>query len=154
DQALRRVFDILAKNNLLDSTVVIITADHGEAFGEKQMITHSFGNEGDREATHRVPLVIALPPAYGPRDRTVSVQTSSADIAPTIYDLAGLDWSKLNDMALPGRFGKSLVPYFGATFADMRLRAVTTEAAALSSTEAADARKKAEERLRALGYLR
>lgn len=152
DRAVRRLFDILAEKKLLDSTVVIITSDHGESFGEKHMITHSMSNQGDREATHRVPLIIGLPPAYNTRNRTVDAPTSSADIAPTIYELAGLDWSKIGDKALPGRFGRSLVPFFGATFTT-RLHALQAEAATLSEKELAATRKKAEQRLRALGYL-
>ena len=154
DAALRRIFDILAGKKLLDSTVVIITSDHGESFGEKNLITHSFGNQGDRETTHHVPLVIVLPAAYRVRNHVIDRPASSADIAPTIYDLAGLDWSTLSEKALPGRFGKSLVPYFWAAPGTERLRSVATDAAPLSSDEQAAIRKEAERRLRALGYVR
>jgi arylsulfatase A-like enzyme len=154
DAALRRIFDILSEQKLLDSTVVIITSDHGESFGEKHLITHSFGNEGDREVTHRVPLVIVLPGSYRVRNHAIDVETSSADIAPTIYDLVGLDWSKLSQKALPGRFGKSLAPYFWSARGDERPRAMDASAEALSDDEQAAIRKSAEQRLRALGYLR
>lgn len=154
DAALRRIFDILEENKLLDSTVVIITSDHGESFGEKHLITHSFGNAGDLEATHRVPLVIVLPESYRVRSHAIDVQTSSADIAPTIYDLVGLDWSGLSQKALPGRFGKSLVPYFRAAPGNEQARSMDVNARELSADEQAIIRKMAEQRLRALGYLR
>jgi arylsulfatase A-like enzyme len=154
DEVLRRIFDILTEQKLLDSTVVIITSDHGESFGEKHFITHSLGNEGDREATHRVPLVIVVPAAYRVLNHAVDVQTSSADIAPTIYDLVGLDWSKVSEKALPGRFGKSLVPYFWAAPGNGRLRTMNADGKELSADEQDAIRKNAEQRLRALGYLR
>ena len=154
DAAVRRIFDILAEKKLLESTVVIITSDHGEAFGEKHLITHSFGNQGDREVTHRVPLVIVLPGSYRVRNHAIDVQTSSADIAPTIYDLIGLDWSKLSQKTLPGRFGKSLVPYFWFAPANGPGRVMDTRANALSTEEQEAIRKEAERRLRSLGYLR
>ena len=151
---MRRIFDILAEKKLLESTVVIITSDHGEAFGEKHLITHSFGNQGDREVTHRVPLLIVLPGSYLVRNHAIDVQTSSADIAPTIYDLAGLDWSKLSQKALPGRFGKSLAPYFWFAPPNRSERAMDNNATALSPGEQELIRKEAERRLRSLGYLR
>jgi arylsulfatase A-like enzyme len=154
DDALRRIFDILAEKKLLDSTVVIITSDHGEAFGEKHLITHSFGNAGDREVTHRVPLVIVLPASYRVRNHAPGVETSSADVAPTIYDLVGLDWSKLSQKVLPGRYGKSLVPYFWAAAGSGRSRPIEANGAPLSEDEQAAIRRNAERRLRALGYLR
>jgi len=154
DDALRRIFAILAEKKLLDSTVVIITSDHGEAFGEKHLITHSFNNEGDREATHRVPLLIVLPGSYRVSNHAVDVQTSSADIAPTIYDLVGLDWSKLGDKTLPGRFGKSLLPYFWTAPGKNPLRPIDADAESLSAAEQEAIHKEAERRLRAFGYLR
>src|SRR3954454_15053581 len=41
DDAVRRIFNILAERKLLDSTIVIITSDHGESLGEQHLITHS-----------------------------------------------------------------------------------------------------------------
>jgi len=154
DAVVRRIFDVLAEKKLLDSTVVIITSDHGESFGEKHLITHSFSNEGDREATHRVPLLIVLPASYRVRNHTIDVETSSADIAPTIYDFVGLDWSKLSEKALPGRFGKSLMPYFWVVPGKDRLRMIDPEGEVLTPDQQAAIRKEAERRLRALGYLR
>jgi arylsulfatase A-like enzyme len=155
DQTLRSVFAMLRERGLLDSTIVVITADHGEAFGESEMLTHSFGNKGDREATHRVPLLFILPPAYGASGVQAQVETSGADLAPTLYDLAGVDWSAVSHEALPGNFGKSLVPYFGATIRTAYGAAASVDGRAnVTPEDLAKSRSEAEKRLRSLGYIR
>jgi len=154
DDALRSVFAMLRKHDLLDSTIVVITADHGEAFGERDMLTHSFGNKGDREATHRIPLLFILPPAYGAAGVAPQVETSGADVAPTLYDLAGIDWSAVSHQALPGNYGKSLVPYFGANIRTAYSTQLAIDQPNVTPEEMAKSRSEAEKRLRSLGYIR
>jgi arylsulfatase A-like enzyme len=155
DQTLRAVFAMLRERGLLDSTIVVVTSDHGEAFGESEMLTHSFGNKGDREATHRIPLLFILPPAYGASGVQAQVETSGADVAPTLYDLAGVDWAAVSHEALPGNFGKSLVPYFGATIRTAYGAAASVDGRPnVTPEEIAKSRSEAEKRLRSLGYIR
>lgn len=78
-------------------TAVIVTADHGEAFGEKGALKHAFELW---EVLVKVPLFIHIP---GVAPKKIPRWRSHVDLVPTIYDLMGL---KKPD-GLPGT---SLVP--------------------------------------------
>ncbi len=83
DDRLGRLLDSLAHRGLLDHTIVIVTSDHGEEFGEHGLFDH--GNSVYRQAT-QVPLVIVAPrvPAGG----TAAAPVSLRDLPRTILDLA------------------------------------------------------------------
>lgn len=102
DAELERLFTELERRGVLDSTIVVITSDHGEEFLEHGIFGH--GNTAYRAAV-QVPLFIAYPgrvPA-GPVPRaTVSLR----DVAATILDLAGLP--------ADGIAGQSLAPFWAA----------------------------------------
>lgn len=67
-------------------TAVVMTSDHGEAFGEAGRWKH----EDITEPQVRVPLIVRLPePA--PSARRVTEPTSGIDVAPTLLRLAGLE---------------------------------------------------------------
>jgi arylsulfatase A-like enzyme len=153
DAALRDVFETLEKQHLLDTTVVIITSDHGESFGEQDLITHWFLNRGDREATNRIPLVMLFPPAYRLGARSVAAPVVGSDIAPTVYDLVGLDWSSLSRQAHPGNFGKSLLPLLDGTMTMGERRLIDVGPSSVTDLERERARKESEDRLRSLGYM-
>jgi len=88
DRQIGRVIDALEENNILDSTFVIVTADHGEAFGEHGRFGH---HPYPYEELLRVPLIIAGPSI---EPTTSSQQVSLLDLAPTILDLVGLEPSE------------------------------------------------------------
>jgi arylsulfatase A-like enzyme len=68
----------------LDSTAVVLTSDHGEAFGEGGRLEHS----DILECQVRVPLLVR---AAGARQgRRESAPASGVDVAPTLLSLAGL----------------------------------------------------------------
>jgi arylsulfatase A-like enzyme len=67
-------------------TAVVLTSDHGEAFGEGGRWKH----EDITEPQVRVPLLIRLPES-APRSRRVIERTSGIDIAPTLLGLAGIE---------------------------------------------------------------
>jgi choline-sulfatase len=78
-------------------TLVVLTADHGEALGEHGEATHGiFAYEG----TLRVPLVVYQPRLLAPR--TVASPARLIDVLPTILDLVAAP-------APPGLPGRSLV---------------------------------------------
>lgn len=58
DQALGELFTALKERGLLERTIVIVTSDHGESWGEHGMIYH--GHSLYREQTH-VPLLVRWP---------------------------------------------------------------------------------------------
>ena len=83
---LEKLIGHLAAEGYLENTVVVITSDHGEAFGEH-------GSEGHArnvysEVTH-VPLVVALPFRLG-SPLLIDSRTENVDIWPTLFDLLGL----------------------------------------------------------------
>jgi arylsulfatase A-like enzyme len=78
-------------------TAVIVTSDHGEAFGEHQRYWHGHALYDEQV---RVPLLVRAPGIAAARVRT---PVSAVDVAPTILEIAGLPEP-------PGRSGRSLVP--------------------------------------------
>jgi hypothetical protein len=97
DQALGMLLDGLRAQNLEDRTVVVLTADHGEAFGEHNSRRH--GRTVYEEAVH-VPLIIA---GKNLKSRVVSQAVTLLDLGPTVLDLFGA--------FTPGSYmGQSLVP--------------------------------------------
>ncbi len=88
DAELGKLIDFLQAKGLLDSTLLIITSDHGEAFMEHGYLYHGIGLW---EEFVRVPLVIRLP---GGRtgDRRVQAPVGLIDLVPTVVDLLGLEW--------------------------------------------------------------
>jgi arylsulfatase A-like enzyme len=147
DQALRMFFDELQQEKLLDNTIVIITSDHGEAFGEAGFITHMLKDHGDREANYHVPLLIVLPPRFHRKTAVVDHVVSLDMLAPTIYDLEGIDWSACA-RRYPS-YAPSLVSF--VTDPAPRLAAVQ-----LPQAERQDQRTTTDEReetMRSLGYI-
>ena len=70
-----------------DKTVVIVTADHGEALGEHGWIGH---NVQVHEPSARIPLIVRFPAGVGPRGLRVKGLVDLLDVAPTIADIFGV----------------------------------------------------------------
>ena len=87
DSQIGRFLAWLRERGLADDTIVIVTGDHGEAFGEP----HGGSGHGftayDEEL--RVPLIIWNPRLFRDGGRVTTVG-SHIDLAPTILDLLGL----------------------------------------------------------------
>ncbi len=86
DEQIGRLLDELGRRGRLEDTLVVITADHGEHFGEHELYGHA-SSLYDQEI--RVPLVI-VPPRCGSPGRVVEQAVSLRDIPATIADLTGL----------------------------------------------------------------
>ncbi|MEO6239436.1 MAG: sulfatase-like hydrolase/transferase [Vicinamibacterales bacterium] len=82
DRQVGRLLEALRETRA--QTVVVLTADHGEAFGEHGEISHSLFTY---DTTLRVPLILAGPDVG---TAVVSDAVSLVDVAPTIAALAGL----------------------------------------------------------------
>lgn len=93
DEVLRGFFDDLRKVGLLGQTAVIITSDHGEAFGEHGRL----GHEQTYPEELLVPLVIIHPGLD--RGYRVATPVELIDIAPTVLDLLSVD----SEMPMSGR---------------------------------------------------
>jgi hypothetical protein len=84
DTQLARVLAYLEEKGLLDSTIVLITGDHGEEFMEKGRWGH---HSAFTEEQTRVPLVLHAP---GVAPRTVDRLTSHLDLPATVLTLLGV----------------------------------------------------------------
>ncbi len=84
DWTLGRLVDQLKQRGLYDNTLLIVTSDHGEAFGDKDMVGH--GLSVYQDLVH-VPLLIKYP---GQRSSArPETFVSLTDLAPTILAVLG-----------------------------------------------------------------
>lgn len=99
DDTVAELLDMLREASLLEDTLVVVTADHGEEFLEH-------GNKGHRatmfEEVAHVPLIFWAKRGV-PRNRVVETPVSLEDVTPTILDLVGIATDSPMD-------GASLVP--------------------------------------------
>jgi hypothetical protein len=84
DAALGRIRDAIAELGLKERTALIVSADHGEGFGEHRLFTHG---KALYDVMVRVPMLIELP---GAAPRTVNDFVSLMDLGPTVLDLFGV----------------------------------------------------------------
>ncbi len=87
DSRLGELFDALEQRDLLDTTLIVVLSDHGEHFGDHEMMDHKLSVYDN---LLRVPLVLRYPPAI-PAGRRVSAQVQTIDIFPTVLELCGID---------------------------------------------------------------
>jgi phosphoglycerol transferase MdoB-like AlkP superfamily enzyme len=95
DKLIGEVIDLLAQNNKLDDTVIVITGDHGVRT-RKEDPTFP-GNVVD-EYSFNVPLIIHAPNA--PKKGAIPQLTSHIDIAPSVMELMGVSYP---DHVMQGR---------------------------------------------------
>jgi hypothetical protein len=97
DAQLARLFRALEQKGLRNSTLVVLTADHGEHVGDGLLIGHG---DALHEADIRVPLVFDVPGQAGAKVKTL---VGSRDVLPTIVELLG-------GAPEPSHRGESLLP--------------------------------------------
>jgi len=112
DVAFHQLTSWLKQRGLYDRAMIIVTSDHGEAFGEHGLVGHGVG--GYEHQVH-VPLLIKYP-----NQATASIVTnpvSHVDILPTVLDTLGMEIpqnvqgrSLRDPVALEGR------PVYSASF--------------------------------------
>ena len=94
DHDLGLLLDTLAARGVLDNTLVIVTSDHGEEFGEHHLIQHGYSLY---MPSLRVPLLVSLPGRV-PAGQRLSPWVSLRDLAATVLDVTGD-----SAHAIPGR---------------------------------------------------
>ena len=98
DREIGRLREALVSTGLWSRTVLIVTSDHGQAFGEHGTTTHG---KTLYDELLRVPLLIRAP---GSTARKITQSVSLMDLGPTVLDLMG--------QATPRHFmGQSLQPF-------------------------------------------
>ncbi|MBN2561207.1 MAG: tetratricopeptide repeat protein [Phycisphaerae bacterium] len=95
DRQVRRLTDFLREEGLVENTLVVAVADHGEGLDEHREPTHGYMVY---ETTLSVPLIISQPGKIKAGHR-VGAMVSLTDLLPTILDCLGL--KAMDD--LPGR---------------------------------------------------
>ena len=83
DSVVSRIIADLKKADLMDSTVVIITGDHGEEFDETGYYGHT---SAFSDYQVKVPFILHLP---GGKPATMTNLTSHLDVVPTMLSLMG-----------------------------------------------------------------
>lgn len=95
DHQIGVLLDTLQDKGILENTIVIITSDHGEEFGEHELFGHA--KSLYRQVLH-VPLLISFPETV-PVDKRVKEFVSLRDLPATIADLIGSE----GEVRFPGR---------------------------------------------------
>jgi arylsulfatase A-like enzyme len=105
DRELARIFDALDAEGLSERTIVVLTSDHGEAFGEHDTLGHGRNLHGEALRVllmMRVPMMedrgLAAPP------RRIPTLVRTLDVMPTLLELTGVGSSTSAPQ------GTSLVP--------------------------------------------
>ena len=101
DIVLQGILDELDVLGLADSTIVVLTADHGELGGAHG--THGKGATAYREQNH-VPLIVSHPGHVSTHGQECRAVTSHLDLAPTL-----LTWAGSSTRDLPGKNLTSLL---------------------------------------------
>jgi arylsulfatase A-like enzyme len=86
DDNLGRLFAVLRDLGIYEKSLIVITSDHGEAFGEHKLWGHGASIYQNQI---RVPLIINFPGTI-PGGVVVDEAVSSVDVAPTILDIVGI----------------------------------------------------------------
>ena len=85
DHQISEILSVLKQENILDNTIIIITADHGEGLGNHGVWGHGLLYED----TIHIPLIMWQPNVFKHKKRVKSF-TQHVDLAPTIMDLIGI----------------------------------------------------------------
>ncbi len=99
DTCIQQIFARIETLGLVENTILVVTADHGETLDEHECW---FDHHGTYDNTLHVPLIIRYPGKM-PEGKRVRGYTKHFDLVPTILDLAGIKVKDKFD-------GKSLVP--------------------------------------------
>ena len=111
DHHIGRLLDDLRAKGLYDKTVVVVTGDHGEEFGEHGIELHGYHLYAPQT---KVPFVIRVP---GLAPRRSALPAGHVDILPTLVNLAG-------GVATPEMMGRSLVGALSGNDAGVDTRVV------------------------------
>ena len=109
DEHVGQILDGLAASAVKDTTLLVLTSDHGESLGEHDYYFDHGENLFDPSL--RIPLIVALPGA--PKPCRSDVLASTLDLVPTILDAVKVSYP-------PDLGGQSLLP--GVQCQDMPAR--------------------------------
>lgn len=96
DSEIGKLLGELRARGLYENTLIVITADHGEAIGEHNLMEHSTGFLYEDQV--HVPLFVKYPGQHEARES--SALASEVDLMPTILGIAGIPFSGLQGQSL------------------------------------------------------
>ena len=113
DYSIGEIIDWLKANQLYDSTMIVVTADHGEdLYEENRRMGHGEHLKG--ENVLKVPLIIKAPKGIKVKTNEIFFNTRSIDIMPTVLSLM--------ERPIPNNNGIDLSPWIiGKAGADPKL---------------------------------
>jgi len=121
DAQIGRLFAWLESERLVERTLVVVVADHGESLGEKGEHTHA---SLIYDGTQRIPLIVALPEGHS-AGTVCAGPVQQADLFPTLMEL--------HDWASPGQVsGRSFAPLLHGGTREDRAIWIESEYAALN----------------------
>jgi choline-sulfatase len=88
DHELGRLIAWLGRNELYDSTLIVVLSDHGESLGEHGEQEHGFFLY---DPTIRIPLTVKPPAASGLRPTRIAAPVETIAVAPTLLKLASVE---------------------------------------------------------------
>lgn len=100
DYQIGNLIELLREEGIFNNTVLIITSDHGENFGEHGLAVHPLCVY---DSLLHVPLIVSCPNVI-PERKKISNLASTIDIFPTVMDIANVKFE--NNIQ-----GKSLYPF-------------------------------------------
>ncbi len=138
DLHIGRVLSFLKESGQYETTMVIVTSDHGELLGDH----HAWGKKSVFDAAYHIPLIIRLPCNAEQAGTQVTKPTESIDLMPTILEWIGQEIPNSVD-------GRSLMPLLKKTmpedwrdytfsefdFADVKTPTVWQEALGTDASE-------------------
>lgn len=88
DEQIRRVIETLAKRGMLEKTLIIFTADHGDMRGEHNLWRKGYPYEG----SVRIPMILRWPQGMIRQKRGIRCDEAVElrDVAPTCLEVAGV----------------------------------------------------------------
>ncbi|RLE93922.1 MAG: sulfatase [Thermoprotei archaeon] len=98
DDKVKKIYEKLEELGILDDTIIIITADHGESMGEHNIF---YDHHGLYEWDVRIPLIVRYPEKV-PKGTKVKAFVQHTDIVPTILDVVSCSFGE-------HIYGKSLI---------------------------------------------
>jgi arylsulfatase A-like enzyme len=113
DDSIGVILDAMQRNGLIENTIIVFIADHGEYLGSHHLVEKA---DWMYEELARIPMIWRVPSAVRPGKSSGSV-VSQVDLVPTILDYAGIATSEFDmrknfgapPITLPGRSLKPLL---------------------------------------------
>jgi arylsulfatase A-like enzyme len=92
DHMIKRIYDHLQEQGLLERTILVVIGDHGQAFGQhhpNNFMHYRYSYNENLET----PAILYQPALFKPR--TLGFPTSHVDILPTLLDAMGVSYSSM-----------------------------------------------------------